>query len=67
MIKKALEYYENGKDIDIVTGNMEMDAIMLLKEFEKKYPDFVNSLKNRLKSWGGMVLKDLEIWIGMVL
>ena len=30
-----------------------MDAIILLKEFEKKYPDFVNSLKNRLKSWGG--------------
>ena len=46
------EYYENGKDIDIVTGNMEMDAIILLKEFEKKYPDFVNSLKNRLKSSG---------------
>lgn len=53
MINKAFEYYENGKDIDIVTGNMEMDAIILLKEFEKKYPDFVNSLKNRLKSWGG--------------
>ena len=35
MINKAFEYYENGKDIDIVTGNMEMDAIILLKEFEK--------------------------------
>lgn len=53
MIKKAFEYYENNKHIDIVTGNMEMDAVMLLKEFEKRYPFFVESLKNRLKAWGG--------------
>ena len=53
MIKKAFFYYENKKDIDIVTGNMEMDAIMLLKEFEEKHPDFVEPLKERLKSWGG--------------
>ncbi len=44
MINKAFEYYENGKDIDIVTGNMEMDAIILLKEFEKKYSRFCETL-----------------------
>lgn len=53
MINKAFEYYQSGIDIDIVTGNMEMDAILLLKLFEKKYPEYVDSLKEKLISWGG--------------
>jgi radical SAM protein with 4Fe4S-binding SPASM domain len=53
MIKKAFEYYESKKDIDVVTGNMEMDAIMLLKEFEKRYPAYVEQLKEKLIATGG--------------
>jgi Fe-coproporphyrin III synthase len=53
IIDKAFEYYNQGKDIDLVTGNMEMDSIMLLKKFEKEYPDFVESLTSKLKTWGG--------------
>ena len=53
IINKAFEYYEKGLNIDIVTGNMEMDAIIFLKEFSKRYPNFSSNLKNRLKKWGG--------------
>ncbi len=53
IIDKAFEYYKDGKDIDLVTGNMEMDSVLLLKRFEKEYPDFVDSLTKKLKSWGG--------------
>jgi radical SAM protein with 4Fe4S-binding SPASM domain len=53
IIDKAFEYYENKEDIDIVTGNMEMDAILFLERFKKRYPDFANNLEKRLKRWGG--------------
>jgi radical SAM protein with 4Fe4S-binding SPASM domain len=53
IINKAFEYYKDGKDIDLVTGNMEMDAVLLLKKFEQDYPDFVDSLTTKLKAWGG--------------
>ena len=53
IIDKAFEYYKNGNNIDLVTGNMEMDAIMLLDRFKKEYPDFVETLEQKLKAWGG--------------
>ena len=53
IIDKAFEYYKDGKDIDLVTGNMEMDSILLLQRFEKEYPDFVEDLTTKLKAWGG--------------
>jgi len=53
IINKAFEYYKDGKDIDLVTGNMEMDSVLLLQKFEKEYPDFVESLTKKLKAWGG--------------
>ena len=53
IIKKAFEYFEKGKDIDIVTGNMEMDAIKFLKIFSKHYPEKVDELEKRLLKWGG--------------
>jgi len=53
IIDKAFEYYKNGKDIDLVTGNMEMDAILLLQRFQKEYPQYVDSLTQKLKHWGG--------------
>ncbi len=53
IINKAFKYYEEGRDIDIVTGNMEMDAIVFLNEFAKKYPDKASILEEKLKKWGG--------------
>ncbi|MBT4178611.1 MAG: SPASM domain-containing protein, partial [Campylobacteraceae bacterium] len=53
IIDKAFEYYKEGKDIDLVTGNMEMDSVLLLKRFEREYPDFVDSITTKLKAWGG--------------
>lgn len=53
IIDKAFEYYKDGKDIDVVTGNMEMDSVLLLKRFQKDYPEFVDSLTTKLKAWGG--------------
>jgi len=53
IIDKALEYQEIGKKMDIVTGNMEMDAIILLEKFSKKYPQLRDEMIKRLKNWGG--------------
>ena len=53
IINKAFEYYEQKRGIDIVTGNMEMDAILFLDEFSKRYPNLREELKNRLLKWGG--------------
>ncbi len=53
IIDKAFDYYENNSDIEIVTGNMEMDAIMLLNRFKQKHPDKVELLTKKLKKWAG--------------
>ena len=53
ILNKAFEYRESGKDIEIVTGNMEQDAILFLELFGKKYPDLEQEMKDRLISWGG--------------
>ena len=53
IIDKAFEYYNNKIDIDIVTGNMEMDAILFLNRFKSLYPNLAKDLEERLKKWGG--------------
>ncbi|MDD5157615.1 radical SAM protein [Sulfurimonas sp.] len=53
ILKKAFEYYETGRDIEIVTGNMEQDAILFLNEFALKYPELKSIMRERLVSWGG--------------
>jgi len=53
IIDKAFEYIRDGRDIDIVTGNMEMDALIFLEKFSEKYPELKNEMIKRLKSWGG--------------
>ncbi len=53
ILDKAFKYYESGLGIDIVTGNMEMDAVMLLERFEQNYPDKKPKLLARLLRWGG--------------
>ena len=53
IINKAFEYYETNKDIEIVTGNMEVDAILFLQKFGQKYPQFKDEMIKRLIKWGG--------------
>ncbi len=53
IIDKAFRYIEEGRDIDIVTGNMEMDAILFLEKFGEKYPDLKSEMARRLRNWGG--------------
>lgn len=53
IIKKAFYYYEKNIPIEIVTGNMEEDAIYFLKAFSKRYPKKKEELIKRLKAWGG--------------
>ncbi len=53
IIDKAFEYYNEGRDIEIVTGNMEMDAIVFLDKFKQIYPEYASEMERRLKAWGG--------------
>ena len=53
ILDKAFEYHENGRDIEIVTGNMEQDAILFLERFGQKYPELKDEMKQRLINWGG--------------
>ena len=53
ILDKAFEYHENGRDIEIVTGNMEMDAILFYERFKAKYPQHAEEMLARLKAWGG--------------
>ncbi len=53
ILDKAFEYYESGRDIEIVTGNMEQDAILFLEKFGARYPDLKETMRKRLKEWGG--------------
>jgi len=53
IIDKAFEYIKEGRDIDIVTGNMEMDAIVFLQKFAAIYPEHTEEMLRRLRNWGG--------------
>ena len=68
-IKKAFEYIEQGRDIDVVTGNMEMDAVVFLNIFAEKYPHLKDEMAERLKKWGGnsagVRLGNID-WLGRV-
>ncbi len=53
ILNKAFEYYETGKEIEIVTGNMEMDAVIFYNMFISKYPQLKEKIRERLVKWGG--------------
>ena len=53
ILDKAFAYHESGRDIEIVTGNMEMDAILFLEKFGTKYPHLKEEMQRRLIAWGG--------------
>jgi radical SAM protein with 4Fe4S-binding SPASM domain len=53
IVDKAFKYYNSKRDIEIVTGNMEMDAILFYNRFAKIYPKYADEMKKRLIAWGG--------------
>ncbi len=53
ILDKAFEYHESRRDIEIVTGNMEMDSILFYNRFVEKYPQYATEMKKRLIAWGG--------------
>jgi len=53
IINRAFRYYREKRGIDVVTGNMEMDAIYFLNKFSKLYPEKADEMRKRLKEWGG--------------
>ena len=53
ILDKAFEYFDNKKEIEIVTGNMEQDAILFLEKFGAKYPNLKAKMREKLVSWGG--------------
>ncbi len=53
ILNKAFQYYKEGRNIEIVTGNMEQDAVLFLERFTQHYPDLKEQMRQRLINWGG--------------
>lgn len=53
ILDKAFYYYKSKKEINVVTGNMEQDGIMLLKRFGRDYPEYFEKAYEKLLKWGG--------------
>ena len=53
IINTAIKLIEKGKKLDIVTGNSEEEAVILLDVFEDRYPDLKAKLYKKLACWGG--------------
>lgn len=53
IIEKAFNFVEKGVPVEIVTGNNEPDAILLLEEFRKLYPEFYENMRKKILNWGG--------------
>ncbi|MEA2111729.1 MAG: radical SAM protein [Campylobacterota bacterium] len=53
ILDKAFQYYKEGRDIEIVTGNMEQDGILFLNRFAQEYPELKETMRERLVTWGG--------------
>ena len=53
ILNKSFEYLEKGKDIQVVTGNNETDAVLLYEEFKRRYLEKLEILYETLRNWGG--------------
>jgi radical SAM protein with 4Fe4S-binding SPASM domain len=53
IIDQAFDYHQRGIKVDVVTGNNEPDAILLLEKFRELYPAHAEHMEERLKTWGG--------------
>ncbi|MGC8555379.1 MAG: radical SAM protein, partial [Candidatus Acidulodesulfobacterium sp.] len=53
IVNTAIKLIEEGKKLDIVTGNSEEEAVVLLDVFGGRYPDLKDKLYKKLVRWGG--------------
>lgn len=53
IIGMAFSFIERGTPINIVTGNNEPDAILLIAMFQRLYPDFYENMYKKILNWGG--------------
>lgn len=53
LIERAWEWARAGRDIEIVTGNNDADAVYLLQWAGRTAPDQVAHLRAKLVQWGG--------------
>ncbi len=53
IVNTAIELIEKGKKLDIVTGNSEEEAVILLSVLGNRYPDLKDKLYRNLVRWGG--------------
>ncbi|MBT9584824.1 radical SAM protein [bacterium] len=53
LVESALDWQAAGEGPDVVTGNNEADAVLLLERFQARYPDQAEDLRQRLRVWGG--------------
>lgn len=53
VIERAWSALRTGRDLDIVTGNNDADAVYLLNWAEKRAVESVTHLRAKLEQWGG--------------
>ena len=53
VIARAWAWARAGRDIEVVTGNNDADAVYLLEWAERTAPDSVTHLRTKLVQWGG--------------
>lgn len=53
ILDKVFYYVEHNISIDVVTGNNDADAVLFLREMEKRYPGMSGRLYEQLRQWGG--------------
>jgi radical SAM protein with 4Fe4S-binding SPASM domain len=53
IIDLALDLFERGSQTEVVTGNSEMDGVVLLKRFARRFPEKRSFLEEILVEWGG--------------
>ncbi len=53
VIRRAWQWARDGRDIEVVTGNNDADAVYLLHWAGREMPQSVEHLHGRLVQWGG--------------
>ncbi|MCL4427595.1 MAG: radical SAM protein [Deltaproteobacteria bacterium] len=53
IINTAIKLIEEGKKLDVVTGNSEEEAVVLLDIFGNRHPNLKDKLYKKLVRWGG--------------
>jgi len=53
LFARALQDYESGRDLEIVTGNNDADGVYFLHWVQANYPAAAAHIEAKLKAWGG--------------